>query len=111
MTINQYQKEAMRTANGMLRPHEMLLNGLMGLNGEAGECIDLLKKTRFQGHELDVKHMAKELGDVAWYLAVSAEALGYDLETILQMNVDKLRARYPDGFDIQKSKNRKESDV
>lgn len=111
MTINEFQKEAMRTANGMLRPRQLLLNGLMGLNGEAGECIDLYKKVLFQGHTMDVEHMAKELGDVAWYLAVSAEALGYDLETIMQMNVQKLRARYPDGFDIQKSKNRKEGDV
>ena len=95
MTPNEYQKEALRTASGMSQEYPRILNGLMGLNGEAGECIDILKKHLFQGHDLDREHMAKELGDVAWYLAVSADAIGYDLETIFQMNIDKLRARYP----------------
>lgn len=83
----------------------------MGLNGEAGEAIDILKKHLFQGHELDTAHMAKELGDVAWYLAVSANAIGYDLETIMQMNVDKLKARYPDGFDAEHSLHRNRDDI
>lgn len=90
---------------------QLLLNGLMGLNGEAGEAIDILKKHLFQGHELDTAHMAKELGDVAWYLAVSANAIGYDLETIMQMNVDKLKARYPDGFDAEHSLHRNQDDI
>jgi NTP pyrophosphatase (non-canonical NTP hydrolase) len=83
----------------------------MGLNGEAGEAIDILKKHLFQGHELDTEHMAKELGDVAWYLAVSANAIGYDLETIMQMNVDKLKARYPYGFDAEHSLHRNQDDI
>lgn len=58
-----------------------------------------------------VTHMAKELGDVAWYLAVSANAIGYDLETIMQMNVDKLKARYPDGFDAEHSLHRNQDDI
>ena len=111
MTINEYQKEALRTEQGMGKQYPRLLNGLMGLCGESGEAIDILKKTMFQGHGLDVDHLAKELGDVAWYLAVSADALGYDLETILQMNVNKLRARYPDGFDSELSKHRAVGDV
>jgi len=111
MTINEYQKAAYRTANQSLCPLEQLQNGLMGLNGEAGECIDILKKHLFQGHEFEISHMAKELGDVAWYLAVSAQALGYDLETILQMNVDKLTARYPDGFDAEHSMHRSKNDI
>ena len=77
MTPNDYQQAALRTAPGDLPPEKLLLNGLMGLNGEAGEAIDILKKHLFQGHELDTAHMAKELGDVAWYLAVSANAIGY----------------------------------
>ena len=84
MTPNDYQQAALRTAPGDLPPERLLLNGLMGLNGEAGEAIDILKKHLFQGHELDTAHMAKELGDVAWYLAVSANAIGYDLETFRQ---------------------------
>lgn len=111
MTINEYQKEALRTESGGSMPDLRILNGLMGLNGEAGEAIDLLKKHMFQGHEIDAEHMAKELGDVAWYLAISADAIGYDLETILQMNVDKLRSRYPDGFDPELSIHRKKNDI
>ena len=109
MTPNEYQTEAMRTASGM--HGDMFVNGVMGLCGESGECIDLVKKSMFQGHELDKEHLAKELGDVAWYLAITAKAIGYDLETILQMNVKKLRDRYPDGFDSEKSKHRKDGDV
>ena len=108
-TGNNYQEEAMRTAAEM--NGDLLQNGVMGLCGEAGECVDLVKKHLFQGHELDKEHLAKELGDVAWYLAVTAEAIGYDLNTILQMNVKKLRDRYPNGFDEERSKHRKEGDV
>ena len=111
MTINEYQKEALKTESGMAKEYPRILNGLMGLNGEAGEAIDILKKHLFQGHELDTAHMAKELGDVAWYLAVSANAIGYDLETIMQMNMDKLKARYPDGFDAEHSLHRNQDDI
>lgn len=111
MTINEYQKAAYRTANQTLTDSQQLQNGLMGLNGESGECIDILKKHLFQEHNLDKEHIAKELGDVAWYLAVSANAIGYDLETIMQMNVDKLKARYPDGFDAEHSLHRNQDDI
>lgn len=111
MLINEYQKAALRTEGASAESHSRLLNGLMGLNGEAGEAIDLLKKHLFQGHDLDVEHMAKELGDVAWYLAVSADAIGYDLETILTMNVDKLKNRYPKGFDPELSRHRENNDI
>ena len=111
MTINEYQKEALRTESGMSKEWPRILNGLMGLNGEAGEAIDILKKYLFQGHQFEREHIAKELGDAAWYLAVSADAIGYDLETILQMNVDKLRARYPDGFNSEQSLHRKDGDI
>jgi NTP pyrophosphatase (non-canonical NTP hydrolase) len=106
-----YDTERLSAGPGDLPPEKLLLNGLMGLNGEAGEAIDILKKHLFQGHELDTAHMAKELGDVAWYLAVSANAIGYDLETIMQMNVDKLKARYPDGFDAEHSLHRNQDDI
>lgn len=110
ITPNEYQQETLRTASGMNNQFPMVLNGVMGLCGEAGEVVDLLKKSYFQGHGLDKSHMAEELGDVAWYLSVSAFAIGYDLETILQMNVNKLRKRYPDGFDSYRSINREEND-
>ena len=111
MEVNAYQKLALRTLNKDLTTKEQLADGLMGLNGEAGEAIDILKKHLFQGHDLDKKHLAKELGDVAWYLAVSADAIGYDLEVILKTNIDKLRDRYPTGFNSDLSLNRKEDDI
>lgn len=111
MTINEYQKEALRTASGMNDSVPMIVNGVLGLCGEAGECADMVKKHLFQGHELDKEHLAKELGDVAWYLAVAAHSIGYDLETVLQMNVDKLRKRYPNGFEAERSLHRQEGDV
>lgn len=106
MTINEYQKEALRTASGMNKQYPLILNGVLGLGGESGECLDIVKKHLFQGHELDKEHLAEELGDVAWYLAVAAHAIGMDLESILQGNVDKLRKRYPDGFDVERSVHR-----
>lgn len=118
MNVIEYQREALRTETGMnkdpstLTPEKFrLLNGLAGLCGEAGEAMDIFKKHIFHGHDLDIHHLALELGDVAWYLAVAADAIGYDLEKILVMNRAKLRARYPDGFDPELSKNRKEGDI
>ena len=112
MTINEYQTAALRTAQtDKLSASDLLLNSALGLCGESGEVADLVKKHRFQGHDIDVEHIAKELGDVAWYLAVGAYAIGYDLETILQMNVDKLKARYPDGFSADRSLHRVENDI
>lgn len=121
MTPNDYQEAALRTLNTKdldlnelfekVRTHATLINGLVGLNGEAGEALDILKKWLFHNHELDKEHLAKELGDVAWYLAVSAKGLGYTLEEILEMNIDKLMARYPDGFDTELSMHRKAGDI
>ena len=112
MTINEYQQEALRTEpKEMMLKTDRIINGLMGLNGEAGEAIDILKKHMFQGHELDEEHLAKELGDIAWYLAVSADAIGYKLEDIFRMNIEKLRARYPDGFDKSASIYRNKNDI
>lgn len=111
MTLNEYQAEALRTAVGMDQTYPMMLNGVLGLAGESGECVDLMKKHLFQGHPLDKEHLAFELGDVAWYVAVTAWSIGYDLESILRMNVEKLRSRYPDGFDPEKSLHRAAGDV
>ena len=70
--------------------------------------IDLVKKHLAQGHELDKEKMIKELGDVAWYLAETAYALDVDLETVLVRNIEKLKARYPQGFDQSRSIHRHE---
>ena len=107
ITANEFQQAAMRTASGMnYEHHGMLMNGALGLSGESGEVADIVKKATFQGHNLDKTHLAEELGDVAWYLAVAAEAIGYELDTIFKLNVEKLRQRYPEGFDKNRSVNR-----
>lgn len=110
MTINEYQKLAMTTLNPALSSKDVLINGVMGLCGESGEAIDLVKKHLAQGHELNKEQLAKELGDIAWYLAETATAIGYPLEEILQMNIDKLKKRYPEGFAVERSVNRNEKD-
>ena len=108
MTINEYQKLAMKTLNPALNKKDVLINGVMGLCGESGEAIDIVKKWLAQGHELDREKLAKELGDIAWYLAETAYALEIPLEDVLQANIEKLKKRYPEGFAAEKSINRKE---
>ena len=108
MKINEYQELAMRTLNQKLDKKDVLINGVMGLCGEAGEAIDIVKKHLAQGHELDKEKLIKELGDVAWYLAETAYALDIDLETVFKLNIEKLKRRYPEGFEKEKSINRNE---
>ena len=96
----------MTTRNKDINQKDMLINSVMGLNGEAGEVIDLVKKHLFHNHELDKDKLKLELGDVLWYLAEAAEALGISLEDIAISNIDKLKRRYPEGFDFEKSINR-----
>ena len=108
MTINEYQKLAMTTLNPALSEKDVLINGVMGLCGESGEAIDIVKKWLAQGHELDKEKLAKELGDICWYVAETATALGLSLEDIMAANIEKLRKRYPEGFDTQRSVHRQE---
>ena len=106
MDINEYQKLAMKTLNPELSGKDILINSVMGLCGESGEAIDIVKKWLMQGHELDKEKLKKELGDIAWYLAEAATALEIPLEEIFKGNIEKLRKRYPEGFDSEKSINR-----
>lgn len=108
MTINEYQKLAMTTLNPALSEKDVLINAVMGLCGESGEAIDIVKKWLAQGHELDREKLKKELGDICWYLAEAATALDEDLETIMAANIDKLKQRYPQGFSSDRSINRSE---
>lgn len=108
MTVNEYQRLAMKTLNPELNKKDILINGVMGLCGESGEAIDIVKKHLAQGHELDREKLIKELGDVAWYLAETASALDVELEDVLARNIEKLKQRYPEGFDQEKSIHRKE---
>ena len=108
MDANRYQLLAYRTANQNLNQFDQLRNAAYGLNGEAGEVIDLLKKHEFQGHELSQDKLIKELGDILWYLALACTSLGIVLTDVMEQNIAKLQERYPDGFDADKSINRKE---
>ena len=108
MEINEYQDLAMRTLNPALSKKDVLINGVMGLCGEAGEAIDIVKKHLAQGHALDREKLIKELGDVAWYLAETAYALDVSLEEVFEGNIEKLKARYPQGFESKKSIERNE---
>lgn len=111
MTINEYQELAMTTLNPELDKKEVLINSVMGLCGESGEAIDIVKKWLAQGHELDKEHLAKELGDIAWYLAEAAFVLDMKLEDILTANIEKLKKRYPEGFEVKRSVTRIKGDL
>lgn len=108
MSANDYQKQAMTTLNRSLSKKDVLINGVMGLCGESGEAIDIVKKHLHQGHDLDREALVKELGDIAWYLAETAFALDIPLEDILRKNLEKLKERYPQGFSTGNSRNRTE---
>lgn len=107
LSFNEYQKQTY----DLISPDgkkDMVLNGVLGLAGECGECCDIVKKARFQGHELDKEHLKDELGDVLWYIAEACSGLGITLEECAQYNLDKLHARYPKGFTKENSINRKD---
>ena len=122
MNGNEYQHKAMRTNN-----HEAgekilasmqagnntgeILNASLGLSGEVGELNDLLKKWIFHEKNIDLEHIKKEIGDIMWYIALMAEAFGFELDSIMITNIEKLEARYPEGFDTARSNNRKEGDI
>ena len=92
-----------------------LLTAALGLTAESGEFTEVVKKIILQGkpyNEENVFHMKRELGDICWYLAQACMALDTTFDEIIEMNVDKLKARYPGGeFDVHKSENRKEGDL
>lgn len=108
MEGKEYQKLAMKTLNPSLTKKDMLVNGVMGLNGESGEVIDIVKKHMFQGHELDKDKIKKELGDVMWYVAEVCEALDLSLDEVMEGNIEKLAKRFKEGFTVNESINRKE---
>lgn len=105
MQAEEYSREVMRTVGTQDRRDQLVLGGL-GLGGEAGEVIDHIKKAIFQGHRLDADHLAEELGDVLWYVTVLAHTQGFSLGDVMERNVEKLRRRYPNGFESGRSMNR-----
>ena len=110
MTGNEYQKLAARTINKNLSTVECQYHALHGMVGEIGEIHSLYQKV-FQGHEYSEEHMKKEFGDLLWFIAEYCTARGWNLEDIMKMNIDKLRARFPEGFEVDKSLNRAEGDI
>lgn len=128
ITGKEYQELAMRTNDGKASPrlvHQLssnlkidnnidigeVIDACLGLSGEVGEFNDMIKKWIFHEKPLDIEHLKKECGDIMWYIALMCHSFGWDLDEIMQMNIDKLKARYPEGFDIDKANNRKEGDV
>lgn len=110
MELNKYQKLAARTINPVLFYRDQELHALHGMSGEVGELHSLYQKM-YQGHDLDYDHVKKELGDLLWFIAEFCTANGWNLEEIATMNIDKLKARFPEGFEVDKSLNRKEGDI
>lgn len=101
-----YQEEAFRLVSEEGRKNPVL-NGVLGLGGESGECIDLVKKHLFQGHDLNKDDLVKELGDVLWYIAETASGLGVSLSEVARINLEKLHKRYGgDRFSAEKSRHR-----
>ncbi len=98
-TFSSYQKLSART----LKANPQLTNMALGLAGETGEVIDHLKKYLFHGHTIDPEKVTEELGDVLWYVAGLCTILGVDMECVATGNIDKLKKRYPEGFDEEKS--------
>ena len=126
MTGNEYQSVAMITNDG--KSTERLgyhtdsklnevddfggaINGCLGLAGESGEVLDIIKKWVFHEKELDKDHLKKEIGDVMWYVAMLCESFDFNIDEILKINVCKLKSRYPDGFDTEKANSRIPGDV
>ena len=110
MQMNEYQKAAARTMNRRLYPEQQANHALHGMVGEIGEIHSIYQKS-YQGHLIAFEQLMKELGDLLWFIAEYCTAMGWTLEDVAQMNIDKLKARYPEGFSEDKSLHRKEGDI
>lgn len=110
MTLNEYQSLAARTIRGDLTLKEGLHHSLFGLAAECGELLSIYQK-ELQGHPVDIDHAMKEASDCLWMIAEWCTVNRIDLDDIAVMNIEKLKKRYPDGFDIEKSLHRKDGDI
>lgn len=106
LTLNEYQRLAARTAGAGREGDFRKIIAALGLAGEAGEFANLVKKLTAHGHTIAPETLADELGDILWYLSEAASACGLELQAIAAGNVAKLKARYPDGFSEENSRNR-----
>ena len=107
MEFNEYQALAARTINGELTPIEMRLHALHLMASEVGEIHGIYQKG-YQGHEIAETELKKEVGDLLWGIAEYCTSHGWFLNEIASMNIEKLRKRYPDGFEASRSVNREE---
>ena len=107
---NEYQKLAARTINQDLTELQKEYHALHGMVSEVGEIHGLYQKT-YQGHQGSKEHMKKELGDLLWFIAEYCTVMEWNLEDIMQLNIDKLKARFPEGFEAERSLHRKAGDV
>lgn len=106
MNGKEYQAEILRTYAGSESMSDKLTLGALGIAGEAGEVVDHIKKVLYSGHTLDADYLAEELGDVLWYIGLAGNAIDCTLDDLMQLNVEKLHRRYPNGFEVQRSINR-----
>lgn len=110
MDISRYQKLAARTMNPKLDGAETLRHGLHTLAAETGEVHGLFQK-EYQGHELEREHLIKEIGDVLWALAEICTVCDLDMSEVAETNIEKLKARFPNGFEEERSLHRAEGDI
>ena len=110
MTANEYQTLAARTINMNLDATSIEFHALHGMVGEIGEIHSIYQKF-YQGHMIDRDHLKKEIGDLLWFIAEYCSINGWEMEEVMQLNIDKLKARYPEGFESEKSLHRKEGDI
>lgn len=111
LEFNTYQKKAMRTCGiSSDKKYDMLLHAVFGLTSEAGEVAGILQKV-YQGHDFDLDHIKKELGDCLWMIAEACESLDLHMSDVATTNIEKLKARFPDDFDPEKSLHRSEGDI
>ena len=107
-TFKAYEEFSRRTSSPHMTHRERLVEAMLGLTGEAGECADFVKKGMYQGHNMVTADLVNELGDVLWYLREACDALGVPLQSIAEANIEKLWKRYPNGFSPERSINREE---
>lgn len=112
MLTKEYERDVLRTApTGNHSAHDKVTYALMGLCGESGEAMEVWKKAMYQGHELDIDHLISEMGDVLYYVTLAAIELGFSLDELMRLNVEKRKKRYPHGFDAERSKHRAKDDI
>ena len=98
LTVDEYQKLALRTAKDMGSQELNLIHAAMGMSSDAGEFVDAIKKYVIYGKALDVTNAIEEIGDVMWFCALAAHALGHSLHTVVEQNIAKLAKRYPEKY-------------